>query len=440
MTDSSMPFNYEGMLDIKYIRSQAEKVKQAIQVKNIDLDLDELLQLDKKLLEATQKLQELQRQKNENAQKFKSVKSDTEKKQIVQSGKDIGRQINELQSDVSKTQARFHSLMLQVPNIPSEESPIGKDSDANKVVKTVGVRPKGNHLKSHLDLMIQNNWADFQRVAQVSGSRSYCLKNEAVLLEQVLIQWSIQYIINKKFEIFSLPNFGDHSSFVGSGHFPEGEEQVYFIEKDKVYLTGTSEVILNSLYRGEILSVENLPLLMAGLSPCFRREAGSAGRDVKGLLRVHQFVKLEQYVICENTKEQADHWHAFLLQNAEEILQALELPYQVVMVSTGDMGAGKYKMHDIECWLPSLDKYVETHSCSSLLDWQARRTNLRYRDKNQQVHYCYTLNNTAIALPRLLAVFLENHQKEDGSVYIPQVLRAYINTSGLHRGYIKKGN
>ena len=440
MTDSSVPFNYEGMLDIKYIRSQAEKVKQAIQVKNIDLDLDELLQLDKKLLEATQKLQELQRQKNENAQKFKSVKSDTEKKQIVQSGRDIARQINELQSDVSKTQARFHSLMLQVPNIPSEESPIGKDSDANKVVKTVGMKPKGNHLKSHLDLMIQNNWADFQRVAQVSGSRSYCLKNEAVLLEQALIQWSIQYIINKKFEIFSLPNFGDHSSFVGSGHFPEGEEQVYFIEKDKVYLTGTSEVILNSLYRGEILSVENLPLLMAGLSPCFRREAGSAGRDVKGLLRVHQFMKLEQYVICENNKEQADHWHAFLLQNAEEILQALELPYQVVMVSTGDMGAGKYKMHDIECWLPSLDKYVETHSCSSLLDWQARRTNLRYRDKNQQVHYCYTLNNTAIALPRLLAVFLENHQKEDGSVYIPQALRAYISTSGLHRGHIKKGN
>lgn len=435
-----MPFNYEDMLDIKYIRRYPEVIKKAIQVKNIDLDLDELLQIDKDLVEKNQVLQELQRQKNENAQKFKSVRSDTDKEKIVQSGRDIARQINELQSEVSKAQARFHSLMLQVPNIPSEDSPVGKDSDSNKVVKTVGKRPKGNHLKSHLDLLIQNNWVDFQRIAQVSGSRSYCLKNEAVLLEQALIQWSIQYIISKKFEIFSLPNFGDHLSFVGSGHFPEGKEQVYFIEKDKIYLTGTSEVILNNLYRGEILSVENLPLLMAGLSPCFRREAGSAGRDVKGLLRVHQFVKLEQYVICENTKEQADHWHAFLLQNAEEILQALELPYQVVMVSTGDMGAGKYKMHDIECWLPSLGKYVETHSCSSLLDWQARRTDLRYRDKNRQVHYCYTLNNTAIALPRLLAVFLENHQREDGSVYVPQALRTYINTSRLRRDYIRKGD
>ena len=435
-----MPFNYENMLDIKYIRCHPEAIKQAIQVKNIDLDLDELLRLDKALVEANQKLQELQRQKNENAQKFKNIKSDTEKKKIVQLGRDIARQISEQQSGLHETQTRFHSLMLQVPNVPSEDSPVGKDSSANKVIKTVGVKSKEGYLKNHLDLLIQNNWVDFQRIAQVSGSRSYCLKNEAVLLEQALIQWGVQYLAQKKFEIFSLPNFGDRASFVGSGHFPEGEEQVYFIEKDNVYLTGTSEVVLNSLYRGEILSVEKLPLLMAGLSPCFRREAGSAGKDVRGLLRVHQFVKLEQYVICENNKEQAHYWHAFLLQNAEEILQALELPYQVVMVSTGDMGAGKYKMHDIECWLPSLDKYVETHSCSSLLDWQARRTNLRYRDKNDQVHYCHTLNNTAIALPRLLAVFLENHQKSDGSVYIPPPLRAYLNTSGLHGNYIRKRN
>ena len=419
------------MLDIKYIRRHPEVIKQAIQVKNIDLDLNELLQLDKTLVGANQKLQELQRQKNENAQNFKSIKSEKERGKIVQLGRDIARQINELQSGLNAKQTRFNSLMLQVPNIPSDDSPVGQDSGANKVIKTVGKKPKGSFLKNHLDLLIQNNWVDFQRIAQVSGSRSYCLKNEAVFLEQALLQWSLQYLMKKKFEIFSLPNFGDRTSFIGSGHFPEGEEQVYFIEKDNVYLTGTSEVILNSLYRGEILPVKKLPLLMAGLSPCFRREAGSAGKDVRGLLRVHQFMKLEQYIICENNKEQAHHWHTFLLQNAEEILQALELPYQVVMVSTGDMGAGKYKMHDIECYLPSLGKYVETHSCSSLLDWQARRTNLRYRDEDDTIHYCYTLNNTAIALPRLLAVFLENHQKEDGSVYIPTVLRAYLNTSHL---------
>ena len=326
--------------------------------------------------------------------------------------------------------------MLQVPNLPSEDSPVGVGDRANKVIKTVG--EKKNCLKSHIDLLVQNNWADFHRIAKVSGSRSYCLKNAAVLLEQALIQWSTRRLITKGFEIFSLPNFGDKASFVGSGHFPEGKDQVYFLEKDNTYLTGTSEVILNSLYRGEILSENKLPILMGGLSPCFRREAGSAGKDVKGLLRVHQFVKLEQYVICENNKEQSDHWHAFLLQNSEEILQALELPYQVVMISTGDMGAGKYKMHDIECWLPSLNKYVETHSCSSLLDWQARRTHLRYRGKDEKIYYCYTLNNTAIALPRLLAVFLENHQKEDGSVYIPSALRAYLGDASVLAPSIEK--
>ncbi|MDE0119872.1 MAG: serine--tRNA ligase [Bdellovibrionales bacterium] len=419
------------MLDIKYIRHQPEAVKKAIKVKNIVLDLDELLLLDKELTAAHQALQELQRQKNKNAQKFKAAVSNEEKETIAQTGKNMSLQISELQSSIKGKQSRFQELMLQVPNIPSEDSPIGKDDSANEVIKTVGEKPKSRSVKNHLDLLLQNNWADFQRIAQVSGSRSYCLKNEAVLLEQALIQWSTQHLIKAGFEIFSLPNFGDRSSFIGSGHFPEGEDQVYYIEKDNIYLTGTAEVVLNSLHRGEVLSEEKLPLLMGGLSPCFRREAGSAGKEVRGLLRVHQFVKLEQYVICESNKEEAHRWHAFLLNNSEEVLQALELPYRVVKVSTGDMGAGKYKMHDVECWLPSLNKYVETHSCSSLLDWQARRTNLRYRGKDNKVHYCYTLNNTAMASPRLLAVFLENHQREDGAIYIPPALRTYLGTSFL---------
>ena len=415
------------MLDIKYIRQNPEEIKQAIQVKSIDLDLDRLLELDADVVKSKQKLQDLQRQKNQIAQEFKNINSDEEKQKIQKIGKEKARQINHFQAELNEKQNRFQSLMLKVPNIPSKDSPLGKDERANKVVKTVGEKPTLSHLKDHIELMQKNNWADFQRIAQVSGSRSYCLKNKALLLEQALIQWGVCQLIKTGFEIFSLPNFGDHASFVGSGHFPEGEQQVYYIEKDNLYLTGTSEVILNSLYRGEILPVEKLPLLMGGLSPCFRREAGSAGKDVRGLLRVHQFIKLEQYVICENSEKETNHWHSFLLNTAEEILQALELPYQVVIVSTGDMGAGKYRMHDIECWLPSLNKYVETHSCSSLLDWQARRTNLRYRDKNGKTQFCHTLNNTAIALPRLLAVFLENHQREDGSIYIPLKLKPYLS-------------
>ena len=414
------------MLDIKYIRLHPGEVKQAIKLKNIDLDLEKLLQQDKKLTSLNQKLQDLQRQKNENAKKFKNISSSQEKQKIAAMGRDISLQISKLQEDLEKLKIQFSDLMLQVPNIPSENSPIGKDESANQVVKTFGAKTKGQNLKDHVELLTQNHWADFKRIAKVAGARSYCLKNSAVFLEQALIQFSLKHLSQKGFELFSLPNFSGGAGFVGSGHFPEGKEQVYYIEKDKVFLTGTSEVILNSLYRNEILPVKNLPRLLGGLSPCFRREAGSAGRDVRGLLRVHQFVKLEQYVLCENSKSESHKWHHFLLHTAEEILQALELPYQVVAICTGDMGAGKYQMHDIECWLNSLNKYVETHSCSSLLDWQARRTNLRYKDKDGKVHYCHSLNNTATALPRLLAVFVEHHQRPDGSLYIPPALRSFF--------------
>ncbi len=417
------------MLDIKYIRSHSQIVKQAIAEKNISLDLDALLSLDKKLSCLQQELQESQKLKNENAQQFQQADSSEKKAKFTELGRKISHKIAQIQSTLEQKKNQFQSLMLQVPNIPSTDSPVGKDDQFNKLIREVGKIKKNGEVKNHVEILTQNNWADFKRVASVCGSRSYCLKNEAVLLEQALIHWSTDYLVRKGFEIFSLPNFGDRSSFIGTGHFPEGEEQVYYIEKDKIYLTGTSEVILNSLYREEILMLDQLPLRLAGLSPCFRREAGSAGRDVRGLLRVHQFVKLEQYIICENSKEETDKWHEFLLQTSEEILQVLEIPYRVVIVSTGDMGAGKYRMHDIESWFPSLNKYVETHSCSSLLDWQARRTRLRYRDQNRKVHYCHTLNNTAIALPRLLASFLEVHQRSDSSIHIPLPIRKYLNGS-----------
>ena len=325
-------------------------------------------------------------------------------------------------------------MLLQVPNIPSAQSPVGPDSTANKVIKTKGdtrsLKEYGAG-KSHIDLLLKNNWADFSKVAKVCGSRSYCLKNQGVLLEQALIRFVMQVLQKKGFELMSLPNFANKQAFINSGHFPEGKDQVYYIEKDNIYLSGTAEVVLNSLYSNEILSAQKLPILLAGFSPCFRREAGSAGQDVKGLLRVHQFMKWEQFVICENSIEQSTHWHQFLLDTAEEIVQALQIPYQVVEVSTGDMGAGKYRQNDLECWLPSLGKYVETHSCSSLLEWQARRSSLRYRDKQNKVMYCHTLNNTAIALPRILAMFIEHHQQKDGSISIPQALQNELSTNVL---------
>ncbi len=427
------------MLDIKYIRKNPDIVKQAVQAKSISLSIDELLRLDQELTHCNQKLQVKQRQKNKNAKKFQTALSEKEKSQVAQDGQAISREIQQVKSSRDDVKKQLDILLLKVPNIPSSDSPVGVDDAANRVVKSPEkVKPLSEcgRGRSHVELLVQNQWADFLRVARVCGSRSYCLKNEAVFLEQALIQWSMRCLAKKGFELMSLPNFGSYEAFSNSGHFPEGRDQVYYIEKDNTYLSGTSEVILNSLYKNEILPYEKLPLLLAGFSPCFRREAGSAGQDVKGLLRVHQFIKLEQYVICENNVEQSDQWHNFLLKTAEEILQALELPYRVVLISTGDMGAGKYRQHDLECWLPSLNKYVETHSCSSLLGWQARRTGLRYRNQNNEVVYCYTLNNTAIALPRLLAMFLENHQQKNGSIYIPPVLREYLPSSCLSQHFL----
>ena len=419
------------MLDIKYIRRFSDQVKKAIQAKNIDLNLEELLSLDKELVQLRQNLQELNRLKNENAEKFKTLKEDKQKHKTVQDGREISTKIQTAQSELQEKQNYFETLMLQVPNIPSEDSPVGPGDSSNKVIREDGKIKNIKDFKNHYDLLTQNNWVDFQNIAQIAGSRSYCLKNQMVFLEQALIQFGLHLLKQKDFELMSLPNFGNRQAFVGSGHFPEGEEDVYYIEKDKQYLTGTAEVVLNSLYQNTNLSVEQLPLRLAGLSPCFRREAGSAGRDVRGLLRVHQFVKLEQYIICANDKEQTHYWHDFLLKTSEEILQALELPYRVVAISTGDMGAGKYQQHDIECWLPSLKKYVETHSCSSLLDWQARRTGIRYRDIDKKMQYCHTLNNTALALPRLLAVFVEAHQTSSGAVQIPSALQPYLNNTSL---------
>ena len=419
------------MLDIKYIRRYPEIVRQAIKLKNINLDLDELLSLDKGLIAISVEIQNWQKTKKENAQKFKQCTSEEGRQKIIGEGKNISAKISQNQALLKEKKEHFQLMMWKTPNIPSEDSPVGKDDSSNKLIKTQGTLKTNKKYKNHVELLNQNDWADFHRIANVCGSRSYCLKKEAVLLEQALIQWSISHLVKKKFELISIPNFTHRDALIGSGHFPENEEDVYFIEKDNIYLSGTAEVVLNSLYKDEILPFNKLPLLMAGLSPCFRREAGSAGKDVRGLLRVHQFTKLEQFVICKNSKQQTNYWHDFLLNTSEEILQAFCIPYRVVSVSTGDMGSGKYRMHDIECWLPSLNKYVETHSCSSLLDWQARRTQLRYRDESRKVFYCHTLNNTAVAMPRLLAVFLENHQTDNGSICIPSALQPLLGTELL---------
>jgi seryl-tRNA synthetase len=271
-----------------------------------------------------------------------------------------------------------------------------------------------------------NDWADLSRITQVAGSRTYALKGRLALLEQALMFWAQQRLAAEGFTLMTVPALARHQAFVGTGHFPGHEEEAYAIEKDGLYLAGTGEIALTGLHSGEILEEQQLPILYAGYSPCFRREAGSAGRDVRGLLRVHQFYKLEQYVICEDDEAVSAQWHGKLLGYAEMLLRDLEIPYQVIETSTGDMGLGKYRMTDLESWVPSLGKYRETHSCSTLHDWQARRANLRWRNSDRKVRFVHTLNNTALASPRILVPLLENHQLADGRVRLPAALHGLM--------------
>lgn len=414
------------MLDLKFIKENQEAVREAIRLKRSNLNLDELLSAEQELSEHRKKLEALQAERNANAKKIPQA-TEKERAELVQHGREIGAEIEKIKPLLTAAEERLKGCLFLVPNIPAKDVPIGDDERGNIEVKKWGApRDFDFPFLNHMEILQKNNWADLERIAAVSGSRSYALKNEMVFLEMALLQFALRKARSKGFTPISVPSFVREASLFGTGHFPEGREQVYFLPSDNLYLAGTAEVPINSLHSGEILQEKDLPLLYAGISPCFRREAGSAGRDVKGLIRVHQFYKVELFVLCRNDPEESHHWLMRLLEIAEEIVQALELPYRVIECCTGDMGAGKVKMFDIEAWVPSESKYRETHSCSSLYDWQARRANLRYRSNSGEMKFCHTLNNTAIATPRILVPFLENHQRKDGSVALPPSLQSFF--------------
>jgi len=424
--DAGFGYRRGTVLELKFIRENPDAVQQAITDKGVSLDLSALLAADARLSSATRALQELQERRNHNASRMPKASPD-ERATLIAEGRQIGVAIAELKPVVSEADAALQKLLLEVPNLPAAEAPRGTSEADNVVVRTWGTPPSFDfEPKDHVALLEQNGWAELERVARVAGSRSYALRGAAVLLELAVLRFAIDRLHERGFVPVSVPSFASEAAFVGTGHFPAGREQVYRIELDDKYLTGTSEVTLNALHAGEILNAVDLPLCYAGISTCFRREAGSAGKDVRGLIRVHQFQKVEQYVLCAGDAAESERQHQRLLAISEGILQDLELPYRVVECCTGDMGLGKYRMFDVESWVPSERKYRETHSCSNLHDWQARRSGLRYRDADGKVRFCHTLNNTAVASPRILVPLLENHQQRNGSVRIPHALRAYL--------------
>ncbi len=411
------------MLALDFVKANRETVERAIRDKNVSLDVGELLTLDSEVRAVKTEIDRLRAERNAVSAKFKDATPE-EKAELGRQAKEAGARASQLEGELAHKDSALKALMLKLPGIPYEGAPVGPDESFNTVIRTVGEPPKfGFQSLDHVALIEKNDWADLSRVVQISGSRTYCLKGRLALLETKLMSWALEKIATAGFTPITVPAIAREQAFLNQGQFPGHEEETYELPNDDLWLAGTAEVVLTSLHSGEIIEADKLPILYAGYSPCFRREAGSAGKDVRGLLRVHQFVKVEQYVICEADDAQSAQWHAKLLGLAEELLQALEIPYQVIETSTGDMGLGKFRMNDIESWVPSLGKYRETHSCSTLHDWQARRANLRYRGSDGKVRFAHTLNNTALASPRILVPLLENHQTEDGRVRLPKALQ-----------------
>jgi seryl-tRNA synthetase len=410
------------MLDRRLIRENPDAVKDAVREKGIDLDVDELLDLDQAVRKLQHELDQAQARRKSSSKEFAKA-DDARRAELRAEHAELEAQLTELREQLAETTERLNGLLLLTPTIPWPGAPVGPDESANVVIRSVGTPPEFDFTPlDHVELLEKRGWADFARARKVAGERAYALVSDLVLLERAVHAYALDVLVGKDFTLVSVPSLVREGALIGTGMFPAHREETYAIPADDLYLAGTAEVSLVGFHSDEILDHKSLPIRYAGISPCFRREAGSAGRDVRGLLRVHQFEKVEQFVICRADVAESDRWHAELLGTAEQLLQGLGMAYEVMEISTGDMGAGKYRMNDINTWMPSLGAYRETHSCSSLLDWQARRAKVRYRDADGMIRFAYTLNNTAVATPRLLAALVENFQTSDARVRVPEVL------------------
>lgn len=413
------------MLDIKFIRENPEIIKKTAKEKLVEIDVDRLLEVDKLVKKNLTEVELLRAERNKLSNEIS--KSQGEEKQLkVERVRELKEKISEIEAVLYPLQEEYDDLMLRVPAPTLEEVPVGESDADNVEIRKVGeIRKFDFTPKSHYELGEELDLMDFSHASKIAGSRTYYLKNEAALLEMAVCRFVIDKLIKKGFTLMTVPVMVKDIAMRGTGYFPIGKEQAYEIGEDGLYLVGTSEVSLVSYHNGEIVNLDK-PILYAGYSNCFRREAGTYGKDTKGLYRVHQFTKIEQVVICKADYEEQYKLHNFILNNSEEILQDLKIPYRVVQVCTGDIGLGQVRKHDIEAWMPSRNSYSETHSCSSFNDFQARRSNIKYKDENGELKYAYTLNNTAIASPRILIPILENYQNEDGSITIPEVLVPYM--------------
>ena len=408
------------MLDIRFIRENPEVVKNACRVKGFDDNVDEILALDTRVRELKTVTQNMTAEKNKITREIPTA---TDKAPLIARSKQIGDEIAADLAELADKEAKLNDLMHRVPQIPDASAPIGPDDSANVEVRRVGTPREFDFTpRAQWDLLDLNGWWAPEKIAQICGTRTYCLIGEAAELQLAIETYVIQKLIKKGFRFIECPSITKPQTIFDAGHFMGADlsimnNDVFMLTGTDRCLAGTAEIILNSLHSGEILSENELPIKYAGFSPCFRKEAGAAGRDTRGLARFHQFNKVEQYVFCK--PEQSDEMHELLLNNLCEVMEDFDLPYRVIANSTGDMGFNKVKMNDVEAWVPSENAYKEVGSCSSIGTFQARRTNTRYRENGtNEVKFC-----AGIAVPRALVPFLENNQNADGSVNIPEKLQ-----------------
>jgi len=417
------------MLDIKFIRENAELIQESAKKKHIDFDVNKLVEVDDKRKAITQNLEEKRARQNkvsEEVAKAGQAGNMAEKRKLIEEMQPLKEKMQKLEEELKEVITEWQKLMIAVPNIPDMSVPDGDDETGNAEVKKWGEIIKFNFTpKNHMDIMLALDMVDFDRGTKVAGFRGYFLKNDGVLLSFAIWQFALSHFLSKGFTPLIVPSLVKRETLLGSGYLPQGEDDLYKTQ-DNDYLAGTAEVATMAFHSNEVLDKKDLPKKYLSFSPCFRREAGSYSKDVKGLIRVHEFYKIEQVILCEGSHDESVKYHEELNRNTEEFIEKLKIPYHTVVNCGADLGLGQVKKYDIELWVPGENTYREIGSTSYFHDFQTRRLNTRYRDSDGKLKYTHSLNSTAIPTPRILVSLVENNQQADGSIIIPEVLRPYM--------------
>ena len=414
------------MLDIKFIRENKDLVAAGARKKHLSFDVEKLIEADEQRKKLLGRVEE--KRADQNVANNQIVKAGSEERAgILERMGKLKEELEREEAELKKVMKEWQSLMLMVPNVPDASVPEGESDADNEEIKTWGTLPKFDFTpKNHIDIMTALGMADFERGAKVAGFRGYFLKGTGALLSFAIWRYALDFFVSQGLTLLQVPSLVRKETLLGTGYLPQGEEDLYKTQ-DGEYLAGTAEVATMGYYQNEMLAKEELPKKFLSFSPCFRREAGSHSKDVKGLIRVHEFFKFEQLILCEASHEESVKWHEWLHKNIEGFVESLGIPYRTVVNCGGDLGLGQVKKYDIEGWVPLEEKYRELGSASYFHDFQTRRLNIKYKDKEGKSQYAHSLNATAIATPRILVSLIENFQQADGSIKIPNVLVPYMN-------------